>query len=186
MPKGVPNSGGYHARFTKDDLRERMREIAERIKQMERRERAVGELKKWLAARKLDIMDLAMMLREMKPKRADAPVTSKKPLKPAAGLHPAVAAARGKKMPIKGDPRFMRAIHEARIAKALRYEDVGAKCGVSGPSVANWESGRYVPREEARQKLVKFFDLPADLGAEATQRMMAGQSHRANGRAAEA
>ena len=191
MPKGIPNDplaaapkGGYHV-VTKDDLRARMKEIEERIKQMDRREKALGDLKKWLANRKLDINDLVWMHRQMKPKRADAPVKSKKPLHAVAeAQHP-----RGKgKMPTKGDPAFMRAIRAARIEKGLKYEDVGPKVGVSGASVANWEQGRYVPKEEARVKLVKLFGLPADLGAEATQRMMSrqgtrGAQARANGQA---
>ena len=188
MPRGIPNDpsaarmkGGYYNTVTKDDLKQRMKEIEQRIKQLDRREKALGDLKKWLANRKLDTMDLTWMLREMKPKRADAPVKSKKPLQPG-------AAFEGKgKMPTKGDPAFMKAIRAARIAKNLHFEEIGLKVGVSAASVSNWEQGRYVPKEEARVKLLKFFGLPTDLGAEATARMQAsfgGKS--ANGRAAEA
>ena len=182
MPRGTPNDpnakkGGYHV-VTKDDLRARMKEIEERIKQMDRREKALGDLKKWLANRKLMALDLLWMYRQMTPKRADAPVKSKKPLHAVAAAQHPRAIGKGK-MPIKGDAAFMKAIREARLEKELKYEDVGAKAGVSGASVANWEQGRYVPKEEARVKVLKFLGLPADLGAEATQRMGA----RANGRA---
>ena len=140
MPRGYPNDptvrkGGWRV-TTRDDLKQRRKEIEERIKQMDRREKALGELKKWLANRKLEIMDLQWMVREMKPKRADAPVKSKKPLLPSA------AHEKKRKMPLKGDPRFMAVIRAARIEKGLLYEDVGPKVGVSGASVANWEQGR--------------------------------------------
>lgn len=179
----MPNSsgrGGYYNPLTKDDLRARIKEIEQRIKQIDRREKALGDLKKWLAHRHLDAGDLGWMIRKMKPKRADKPVKSRKP------LHPAVTAVRSVghgKMPIKGDAVFMSSIRAARLEKELRHEDVGAKVGVSAASVANWEQGRYVPKEEARAKLVKFLGLPADLGAEASARMM--QAMGRNGAAAD-
>ena len=42
----------------------------------------VGDLKKWLDKRKLEINDLIWMVEQLRPKRADKPVKSKKPLQP--------------------------------------------------------------------------------------------------------
>ena len=67
-----------------------------------------------------------------------------------------------------GDPAFCKAIREARLAKGWNHAEVGKKVGTSHASIANWESGRYTPKEEMRQKIVKLFDLPSDLGAAAT------------------
>jgi DNA-binding XRE family transcriptional regulator len=67
-----------------------------------------------------------------------------------------------------GDPVFCKTIREARIAKGWSHEEMGEKVGVAHSSVANWEQGRYTPKEEARQKIVKLLGLPSDLGAAAT------------------
>jgi DNA-binding transcriptional regulator YiaG len=172
MPRGENRSD----RELKEDLRERIKEIEARLKRMDRRDKLLGDLKKWLATRKLDHKDMWWMYRQMMPKRASAPVKSKNPLQPASK-----ASGKTNKMPIKGDPEFMRAIREAREEKQLRHEDVATKVGVSGASIANWEQGRYVPKEEARQKLVKFLGLPGDLGAERTRTMMMTMGSHKNG-----
>jgi ribosome-binding protein aMBF1 (putative translation factor) len=174
MPRGIPNDpsvkrGGWHV-TTKDDLKQRMREIEQRIKQMERREKSLGDLKKWLANRKLEVSDLMWMVREMKPKRADAPVKSKNPLKPPS-KQLGYFMSNGKLIAPKGDPEFRRRIKEARIAKGWNFEDVAKKIGGSHQTIASWEAGRFIPKEVMRAKIVKVLDLPAGLGAEATAAM---------------
>jgi DNA-binding XRE family transcriptional regulator len=180
MPKGIPNDpnvgrGGYKQPLSKDVLRERIREIEARIKQIDRRDKALGDLKKWLANRKLEPSDLMWMVREMRPKRADKPVTSKRPLQPAKNTSPGYFMQGGKLTAPKGDPEFRRRIQEARRAKGWTSIDVGKKIGVSHASITSWEAGRYVPREEQRAKIVKVLELPAGLGAAATKAMEASQ-----------
>lgn len=168
MPKG-----GYHV-VTKDDLRSRIKEIEQRIKQMERREKALGDLKKWLTSRKLEPTDLMWMVRQMKPKRADAPVKSRKPLQPERQkASPGYFMVDGKLVAPKGDPEFRRRIVEARRAKGWSALDVGKKIGVSHATISSWEAGRYVPKEAVRVKILKALDLPASLGATATAAMEA-------------
>jgi DNA-binding XRE family transcriptional regulator len=175
-----PNAqhGGYKV-LTKDDLRSRIKEIEVRIKQMDRREKALGDLKKWLANRKLEPADLAWMVRMMKPKRANKPVMSKKPLQPQSSLQPKAKRSNGlmlqhgKLVAPKGDPEFRRRIMEARVATGWTSTDVGKKLGVSHATISSWEAGRYVPKEELRVKILKLFELPASLGVEATKAMQA-------------
>jgi DNA-binding transcriptional regulator YiaG len=179
MPKG-----GYHV-LTKVDLRDRIKEIEERIKQMDRREKALGDLKKWLANRKLSPTDLLWMLRQMRPKRADAPVKSKRPLKPTSGRFADRSVIHGgKEIERKGDPAFREAIRKARIDAGLVYEDLAKKCGVSGATIHNWEQGRYVPKNAARIKILKVLELPPDLGEAASLEMektFGGGKHVRNG-----
>jgi DNA-binding transcriptional regulator YiaG len=173
MPRGVWNTPN------KNDLRDRIKEIEERIKQLDRREKAQVELKKWLAHRKLTIGDLMAMMRTMKPKRADAPVKSKKPLQPTSGRFAKIARAqeppqgklrlKGKVIDRKGDPEFRRAIREARMDQQMKATELAKKIGVSSASVDNWEQGRNVPKDEARLKILKALSLPEHLGAEASQ-----------------
>lgn len=192
MPRGIPNDpnggskGGYHA-VTKDDLKARIKEIEQRIKQMDRREKAIGDLKNWLANRKLDYTDLQWMLRKMKPVRSDAPVKSRKPLQPQKGKPPGYFMFEGKLVAPKGDPEFRRRILDARKEKNWNTIDVGKKLGVSGSTVSSWEVGRYVPREQMRAKIVKLFDLPEKLGAAASAAMEASfGGHSRNGAASQA
>ena len=167
MPRGV-----YHT-ITKDDLRERIKEIEGRIKQMDRRDKALVELKKWLAVHKLEISDLWWMLKQMQPKRADKPVKSKNPLQP---KHPRgeFFTHNGKLIAAKGDPVFRSAVREARLKQELSPIDVGKKVGVSGNTVSNWEAGRYVPADDARLKVLKTLGLPLTLGAAASQALNGG------------
>jgi len=86
----------------------------------------------------------------------------------------------------KGDPEFRAAIKKARLDKKMDAEAVGKKVGVSGASVINWEAGRYIPKEDARQKILKVLELPEHLGAEATKAMMSTMGHsKSNGAAAQ-
>src|SRR5882672_2903575 len=105
MPKYEP--------LTQADLRQRMKEIESRIKQMDRREKALGDLKRWLAARKLEPLDILWMYRQMKPKRAPKAAKSKLPLQPVKGRRattPGYVLHDGKLVAPKGDPEFRRAI----------------------------------------------------------------------------
>ena len=166
MPKYMP--------LTKNDLRERIKEIEDRIRAMDRREKMMGDLKSWMARRKLTVLDLQHMIKVLKPKRSAKAVKSKKPLQP---LHPEVSSMRGKiisngkQIERKGDPEFRRAIHEARLEKKLSTADLSKKIDVSEASISNWETGRYVPKEEARVKILKALNLPLHLGEEATKKM---------------
>ena len=54
---------------------------------------------------------------------------------------------------------------------------------MSHATITSWEAGRYVPREEMRQKLVEVLGLPVRLGADATKEMEAAMAGR-NGAAA--
>jgi len=178
MPTGIPGSGKGHGKggyniLTKDDLRSRIKEIEARIKQMDRREKALGDLKKWLANRKLETTDLLWMIRQMKPKRADQPVRSKKPLQPVQKTGAGYLMVNGKLVPSKGDPEFRRRILEARRTKGWNAFEVGKKLGVSHATITSWEAGRYVPKEEMRVKVLKLYDLPPSLGAAATKAMEA-------------
>jgi DNA-binding XRE family transcriptional regulator len=178
MPRGIPNDpnaprkGGYYL-VTKDDLRSRIKEIEERIKRMDRREKALGDLKKWMANRKLEVSDMVWMLKTMKPKRAAQAVKSKLPLQPVKErASPGYIMSGGKLIAPKGDPEFRRRIMEARKAKGWNSEAVGKKLGVSHATVSSWEAGRYVPKEEVRVKLLMVLELPAGLGAAATKAMI--------------
>lgn len=174
MPKG------YNP-LSKADLRERIKDIEERIKQMDRREKALTDLKKWMANRKLTPLDVAWMIREMKPKRAAKAVTSKKPLQPKASMLAGQIRRGGKNVERRGDPEFRQAIRDARLAKGFSFSELGRKLGISLATVNNWEAGRNIPHDEQRKKILKFFDLPIELGAEAS----ANAFKRANGPAAE-
>lgn len=158
MPKG-----GYHP-VTKLDLRERIKEIEARIKAMDRREKSLTDLKRWLNARKLSPSDLMWMARQMAPKRAEKAVRSRLPLQP------------GTKK-TKGDPKFMAAIRAKRLELDIHPDALGKKIGVSGASVSNWELGRYVPSEASRVAVLKELKLDPNLGREATAAMI-----KANGR----
>ena len=250
----------------RESAKQRETELLQQVRSLEARKKYLGELKAWLARRKLTHLDLWAMSRELKPKRADSPVTSKKPLQPGSERMSAgeqfVAAMRkqgmveissvdarrlvggmgyaptsyshvlqiaqragllrrgdrikdtangymyvltggpktdGKKpkggagqpnphalkagVKRRGDPEFMRAIREARMDHKITCEDLGKKIGISGASIINWETGRYIPKEEARQKVLKALNLPAHLGAEATEKMYSEMGHgkKANG-----
>jgi DNA-binding XRE family transcriptional regulator len=176
MPGGIPGSGGKsgYRPLSKDDLRERIKEIEARIKQMDRREKTLGDLKKWMAHRKLEAVDLLWMFRQMKPKRAAKAVKSKLPLQPVKErASPGYIMREGRLVAPKGDPEFRRRIVETRKAKGWNAEAVGKKVGVSKASVTSWEAGRFVPKEEMRVKLLKVLELPAGLGAAATRAMEA-------------
>ena len=153
---------------------ERVAEVEEKIKALARRSKFLTELKGWMGKRKLTPLDLLAMYREMQPRRAAAPVKSKRPLQPASGRwadkHKStdMFMHNGRLVPKRGDPEFRKAIHEARIAKGLKVDDVGKKIGISGASVGNWEQGRNVPKEEQRAKIVKLLGLDEDLGKEAS------------------
>jgi len=138
------------------------------------RKKYANEMKMWLAKRRLELHDLLLMYKDLAPKRAAKPVKSKKPLQPPS-----------QQKPPKGDPAFRAAIRKARLEKGWTHQEVGNKTGLSYASIANWEAGRYVPKEETRQKLVKLFGLPADLGKEASaainDRMIATRRAKANG-----
>jgi len=168
MPRGVFNT------ITKDDLRARIKEIEGRIAQMDRRDKSLVELKKWLVSHKLEISDLAWMLKQMQPQRADKPVKSKHPLQPKKAARGAYFTHNGKLVPAKGDPEFRRAVREARIKQELHVNDVAKKLGLSGNSISNWEAGRYVPSDEARLKLLKVLGLPLSLGAAASKAQSGG------------
>jgi ribosome-binding protein aMBF1 (putative translation factor) len=165
----------------KEREKERVAEVEEKIKALSRRAKFLSELKAWMGRRKLTPLDLLAMYREMQPRRADAPVKSKNPLQPKSGRwadkprpHRGGVGAtdmfmhNGKLVPKRGDPEFRKAIHEARIAKGMKVDEVGKKIGISGASVGNWEQGRNVPKEEQRAKIVKLLGLPDDLGKDAT------------------
>jgi|SRR5215471_15168285 len=77
----------------------------------------------------------------------------------------------GKVMDAKGDPEFRRRIREAREKQGLSAKQVAKKLGISDRTLSSYEVGRYVPHENIRAKVVKFYDLPAGLGAEATAKM---------------
>lgn len=171
--------------------KERLKALEVRIVGLEQRKKSVADLKAWMARRKLIPADVFWMLVQLRPKRADQPVKSKK------ALHPEVQAARGptarrsglgsrggKDLIVKGDPAFMAAIKKARIAKGWDGEQMGKKVGVSGASISNWEAGRYTPKEEARVKILKVLDLPSGLGAEAVKAAEARVAHGSNGAAA--
>lgn len=155
MPKYTP--------LTKADLKERIKEIEARIKQMDRREKTLEDFKRWMASRKLAVPDVAWMLKQMKPKRAATAAKSKLPLKAANDKD--FIAIGGQKVPRKGDPNFRRAIREARMDHKWTPGDVGKKIGVSSASIENWEQGRVVPKEDGRLKVLKALGLPMTLGA---------------------
>lgn len=185
MPKGIPNDplarkGGYFR--SKDELLARIKEIEARIRQMDRREKALGDLKKWLAGRKLAVSDLAWMVSQMKPKRAAQPAKSKKPLQPP-GKSNGMLIRDGRPGAAKGDPEFRRALREARSERGLTTEALGEKIGVSGSTISSWEVGRYVPADDKRLKVLKFLGLPTKLGEAASKAMEAARdTHRpANG-----
>lgn len=178
-----------YAPLTKTDLRERIKEIESRIQQMDRREKLLGDLKKWMASRKLEVIDLQHMIKQMKPRRSSTSVKSKKPLQPEGGrwadkkkgevpLRQPVGSGmykhNGKLVPVKGDPEFRRAIREARIKMGLKADDIAEKIGTSGATISNWEQGRNVPRDEPRKALLKVLELPMSLGAEASAQMALG------------
>jgi ribosome-binding protein aMBF1 (putative translation factor) len=160
--------------LTKEGLEERLAEVRETAKQREedlkariarmvKREKSVKELERWLKAHGLERHDLLLMYQAMAPQREAKPVKSKKP------LHPSVKAVRRDVGGVggyekKGDPEFCRRVRAARIEKGITTADMAEKLGVSGAAVSSWEVGRYVPREEMRQKVVKLLGLPADLG----------------------
>jgi DNA-binding XRE family transcriptional regulator len=196
MPKGIPNDpnarnkGGYHLSHDKEALKARLKDMEERHKErvqamrehmqrIERRQKMVGDLKKWADKRKLEIIDLLWMAHQLRPKRADKPVKSKKPLKPGSRL----LMANGKLVAPKGDPEFRTRIKAARLEKGWSSMVVSKKLGVSHSAITAWESGRYVPKEETRQKLVELLGLPVRLGADATKEMEAAMAGR-NGAAA--
>ena len=197
MPRGIPNAGAHWTQLTnKAALMARRKEfladIDARIKGAERREKALVEVKKWLAARKLGYTDLGWMYRQMASPRAAQPVKSKKPLQPppkgnllrkSDGLD-AGFIQDGKHHPPQCDRAFRHAIYKARSEKRLSAKQVGDKLGFSGSGVTAWEKGRYVPSEERRKKLVKFLGLPADLGAAASQAMEAEHPGRPKGNSA--
>jgi len=190
MPKG-----GYNI-ITKQDLVQRLKEhderakqkheeLLQRVKAFELRKKYGGELKNWMAKRKLLPIDLLAMYREMKPKRADAPAKSKKALKPTSGRwadksrHSSSDQATdmfmkdGKLRPKRGDPAFRRAIHEKRTELGVTCAEIGKKVGVSDATISNWESGRNVPKEDQRVKVLTVLGLPEELGKEATAAMVA-------------
>ena len=145
MPTGIPNL------VTKEDLRQRMRELEERLKQWDRREKALGDLKKWLAARKLGPSDVLWMYRQMQPKRAAAPVKSRKPLKPPKKANGHLADG--------ADPKFMAALRQARRDSGLTLRGYAKKVGISSGTLANWEAGRNVPQPEAYVRIKKEIGL---------------------------
>src|SRR5215471_2086442 len=113
MPKYAP--------LTADDLRERVKEIEIRIKQMEQRDRSLADLRAWLMERELGVLDLLWMYRQLKkPVRAAAPVKSRKPIKPqprangSNGHDPVITRMtmthKGRTVQRKGDPKFRAAI----------------------------------------------------------------------------
>ena len=90
---------------------------------------------------------------------------------------PGKTVNRSLKIKGNGDPAFCKAIREARLAKGWSLVELGDKIGVGGTSIPNWESGRYTPKEETRQKIVKVLNLPSDLGAAATAAAKARAVH---------
>jgi ribosome-binding protein aMBF1 (putative translation factor) len=190
MPKG-----SYHYPVDKADVlakmkelderyKERMKALKEHIEQLRRREKYVVDLKKWLANRKLELADLMWMTKQLKPKRADKPVKSKKPLQPEKTRTVGYMMVNGKLVAPKGDPEFRRRILEARKAKGWNSHEVAKRIGVSHASVTSWEAGRYIPKEEVRLKVLKLFDLPAGLGAAATKAMEGSYGGKKDGAAA--
>jgi len=145
MPTGIPNL------VTKEDLRQRMRELEERLKQWDRREKALGDLKKWLAARKLGPSDVLWMYRQMQPKRAAKPVKSRKPLKPAGKANGHLADG--------ADPAFMAALRQARRDSGLTRKAFAKKLGVSFGTIDNWVVGRNVPQPETYVRIKKEIGL---------------------------
>jgi DNA-binding XRE family transcriptional regulator len=104
--------------------------------------------------------------------------TAEEPPKPTGKV-----ANRAVKIHGNGDPAFCKAIREARVAKGWTGEEAGKRLNVSSASIANWESGRYTPKEDARQEIVKLYGLPDGLGKEATAAAtskMGGKGHKAN------
>lgn len=166
----MPRGGTGHF-LTKQDLRDRIKEIEDRIKQMDRRDRALSELKAFLAKRHLGPLDLLWMYRQMQPKRADKPVKSKRPLQPLSNQQKhkmGVITKDGRPVERKGDPEFRARLTQARTEKGLSASELAKKVGSSEASISNWETGRYVPSESNRLKLVKFLGLPETLGQAAS------------------
>jgi DNA-binding transcriptional regulator YiaG len=175
MPKYAP--------LDKETLRHRIKEIEARIKQMDRREKALSDLKKWLANRKLDVSDLGWMAKQMRPRRAAKAVKSKKPLQAERQVGTGLFTHNGKLVPLRGDPAFRAAIRKARKDRNLNTDALGKKIGVSGASINNWEQGRNVPNDGPRLKVLKVLDLPLHLGAEASKAMEQQVRPAADGRA---
>ena len=160
MPKYAP--------LTKATLQDRIKDLQQRIVQMERRDQTLDDLKKWMERHKLEPTYILWMYRQMAPTRATKAVKSKRPLQPLRG----VETPRGPSLEPKGDPAFRAAIRKARTDRNWSTQDVADKVGVSIASISNWEVGRFVPMEGMRAKLCEVLGLPPDLGKEATAAMM--------------
>lgn len=174
-----------YAPLGKDDIQRKIEELQNRLAAMGAREKAVDDLKEWMAERHLGPTDLLWMYRQMAPTRATRAVKSKLPLRPGNGLHPSVAQIRGERVvkehgrevPKRGDPEFRRAIKEARVARGLSSKTLGKEIGVSDASVSHYEQGRYMPKEDVRVKLLAALKLPPDLGKAAVAASAAAQRH---------
>ena len=167
MTRGVPST----LDDARQSLRERIKEMQQRLKHYDQREKMCAELKKWMAHRKLDANDLWWMWRQIKPTRPQGqPVKSKKPLQPPKAANGGFVE-KGKLMNSKGDPEFRRRLREARQSKKLTCEALGGKIGLSGSGISSYENGRYVPSEAIRLKLVKVLGLPEGLGKAASLEM---------------
>jgi len=168
MPKYQP--------LSQKDLQAKIKELQDRITQMDRREQTLADLKRWMERHKLTPTDILWMYRQMAPQRAAKAVKSKKPLQPANGkMHPDVAKMRGEPpFEVKGDPEFQRAIREKREELGLSLEEMSRQVpGISGASISGWERGRYIPTEPLRVKYLTHLKLPLTLGAGATAAMEA-------------
>lgn len=131
--------------LTKEDLRDRIKEIEARIAQLDRREKAVSELKQWLAKRGLDHGDMLWLYRKISPQRADKPVKSKKSLQPKKQALAALLKAK-------------------RAERGLSVVEMAKKSGIPTHTIYNWEAANGFPGEDYQKKIAKFFDLPPDLG----------------------
>jgi transcriptional regulator with XRE-family HTH domain len=77
----------------------------------------------------------------------------------------------------KGDPELRARARAARLEKELGTEKLGEIVGVSAASISNWETGRYVPHNDARLKWVRALDLPDGLGEAASLKMEGEHGH---------
>jgi DNA-binding XRE family transcriptional regulator len=141
----------------KESLQAQIARLEEHVQLLDRREKALSDLRLWLEAHKLSVSDLYWMYKQL--------------IKPN-GIHD-----QGKpKVRNRGDSNFRTRITVERLKRGWRPEDLAKKVGVSGSSVRFWESGMSVPTERNRRKIVHILGLPAKAGMDATAAMEAAQA----------
>lgn len=168
----MPNYGTLTAEIIKDRLRQeeerfkdRKRALEARINAMRARTKSVGELKKWMERRGLTVSDLMWMGQQLRPKRADKPVKSKRP------LHPDVKAAREQlnghkrstsRTPAKG--KLGIALRKWREDNGVSTLEAAKKIGTHFTSLNAWERGAQMPgKESIRANILKATGLPEDI-----------------------